>query len=152
MPTLHDRTGQTRSFGDAFDSDQIADIERDRRRVHEEKSEGPFSRIAKNYTTQEKSAATLLRDDPMSLMVTSDRAFGPPARPDVRCTSNSDQTAKCREGPGTDLCSAANAMLITAVVVKNQSGLLSGRSEGLRRSSSQRDFVAMPKACRRALR
>ena len=33
---------------------------------------------------------------------TSDRAFGPPARPDVRYTSNSDQTAKCREGPCVD--------------------------------------------------
>src|SRR4249920_900133 len=35
--------------------------------------------------------------------VTSDQAFGPPARLDVRYTSNSDQTAKCREGPQGDI-------------------------------------------------
>jgi hypothetical protein len=34
----------------------------------------------------------------------------------------------------------------------NQFGLLSRRSAGSNRRSSQRDFVAMPKACRRALR
>ena len=34
----------------------------------------------------------------------------------------------------------------------NQSDLLSRRSAGLNRRSSQRDFVAMPKACRRGLR
>ena len=40
---------------------------------------------------------------PWQRWVTSDRAFGPPARPDVRYTSNSDQTAKCREGPISDI-------------------------------------------------
>jgi len=43
--------------------------------------------------------------------VTSDRAFGPPARPNVRYTSNSDQTAKCREVPRPDSCTAAKQHL-----------------------------------------
>jgi hypothetical protein len=35
--------------------------------------------------------------------VTSDRAYGQAARPDVRYTFNSDQTAKCRKGPFADM-------------------------------------------------
>ena len=54
-------------------------------------------------------------DRRMSRWVTSDRAFGPPGRADVRYTSNSDQTVKCREGPISDMKLSTSRALVLGV-------------------------------------